>query len=75
MQESWKLSSINIYNMLTCYMSSPPFQKIHLCSGTVSLISTIKACLLQWPFFSQHAPVVVMQQSGYSIFYNRDTLI
>ena len=56
-------------------MPSLSVHSIHLHSNTAFSISTIQAHLLWWPSFSQHALTAVIQQSRYSIFYDRDTSI
>jgi len=58
--------------MLVLY-TSPPIWKIHPHDNTVLSTSNLQAYLPQWPPFSQHTLVAVMQQSGDSVFYNRDT--
>jgi len=47
----------------------------HYHSDTALSISKLKAYLLQWLPSLQHALMVVVQQSRYSIFYDRDTPI
>jgi len=56
-------------------MPSPPDWSIHHHGDTACSMSNLQACLpWQLPFL-QHALTVVMQQSGNSIFHDRDTPI
>ena len=56
-------------------MSSPSVQKLHSHSNSAFPMSIIQAYLPQWPLFLQHALAIVIQQSRYSVFYNRNTPI
>jgi len=57
------------------HILSPTKQNIHYYSDTALSISKLQACLSQWPPSLQYALMVVVQQSRYSIFYDRDTSI
>ena len=59
----WKL----IIFLSRCHILSPTKQSIHYCGDTALSISKLQACLPQWP--------LSLQQSRYSIFHDRNTLI
>ena len=63
---------ISSYFGVMCYMSSLPILKIHFYSNRVIITSLRQACLLWWPSFLQHVSMALIQQSGYSVFYDRD---
>ena len=70
-EEKWK----PIIFLSRCHILSLTKQSILYHSDTALSISKLQACLLQWPPSLQHALIVVVQQSRYSIFYDRDTPI
>ena len=55
-------------------MSSPLMLKIHLCGSAVIIKSTKTSLSFIIAIFLQHIPVIVMQQPGYIVFYNRGTV-
>ena len=58
-----------------CYMPSLSVQKIYSYGDTVLSTSNLKAHLLWQLTFLQHALILLMQWSGDSVFYDRDTSI
>jgi len=56
-------------------MSSLPILKIHFHGGVVITTPLRQACLPWQPSFLQHISAVLMQQSGYPVFHDRDTPI
>ena len=56
-------------------MLSLPIWKIHLHGNTAFSTSIIQAYLPWWLFFLQYVLVVVMKQSRYPVFYDKDTSI
>ena len=56
-------------------MPSPLIWKIYPHDDAACSISNLQAHLSQWPPFSQHALIVVVQQSRYSVFHDRSTPI
>ena len=56
-------------------MSSPPILKICSHGSVVITTSPRQACLPWQPSFLQHVFTVLMQQSGYLVFYDRNTSI
>ena len=62
-------------DVVKCYIPSLFIQKIYPCGDTAPSISIKQAYLLWWPFFLQHIPMMIIQQSGYLIFYDRNTPI
>jgi len=70
--EGPKTKTIISYN---CHIPSLPVHKIHPYNDTAFSTSNLQAHPPQWSPSLQHTLAMVMQQSRYSVFHNRNTPI